>query len=316
MNEELFKNDFDTELSPEESAAIDRILAGISAEDDRRVDYDGMLRRIKAAAGSEGIVVFPSDRAKKRKGLVKRLALGAATAAAVFVVGLAAMLVLRTVLDDDAEAPVVGTEAYFSEKPVKDAHDSTPVKHTAKATSAPKDNTKVTNAPAAPVTEPTSAPEEPSLSVLPDLSPFPTEFPMRGGSAGYVELESFETAPEDAADLVPADLPPCMNVMPVDDPLLPVPNLSAEAAGADGGNEYTYTCTVVSDLDVELEVGVAMYKYDEESGHITYIWRITDEAYLVADFDGFSLEQAQELLTSLAEFPERVDGYVEYLPAA
>ena len=294
---------------------MDRLLASVSAEDNSRVDYDGMLKRIKAEAREEGIVVFPSAAARKRKGLVKRLALGAATAAAVFVVGLAVMLVLRTVLGDDASGGIsADVDAFASNAPAEN-HDSA-VAETAKATRRPADSVKITGAPAETPDTVKKPDEDPVSADTPELSPFPTEFPMRGGSAGYVELDPFADEPEAPSDLVPLDLPSCMNVAPSYALSTDEPNLFAEAFGEDDGKAYSYNCTVVYDLDVDLEVGVAMYKYDEESGHITYIWRITEEAYLVVDFDGFTVEEAQELLASLAEAPDRIDGLSELMPAA
>ena len=316
MNEDMIRNVPETELSPEEFEAIDRILAGVAAEDDSRVDYSGMLRRVKEKAREQGIVVFPAARAKKRGGLVKRIALGAATAAAVFVVGLAALLVLKTVLGDDAESPAADVDAYVSDKADSENAVKEPVKNTAVVTSRPLDGTKNPGTYNPPAAESTSEPADPAFTLLPDISPLPTEFPTKGGSAGYVELESFESDPSDSSDLVPADLPTCMNVMPPREALPTDSAISAEAYGEDAGKEYSYTCTVVYDLDVELGIGVAMYKYDEQTGHITYIWRISEEAFLVADFDGFTPEEAQELLASLTELSGRVDGFAELLPAA
>ena len=316
MNDNVIKIDFEAELSPEESAAMDRLLASVSADDNSRVDYDGMLARIKAAASKEGIVIFPSAAGKKRRGLIKRIALGAATAAAVFVVGLAAMLVLKTVLDDDASGGTAADiDAYATKVPAAD-HSSAEAAEPVKLTKQPSDSVKITSAPAEepdPVKNPADDPVSPDQ---PELSPFPTEFPMRGGSAGYVELDPFADEPEAPSDLVPLDLPSCMNVAPSYALSTDEPNLFAEAFGEDDGKEYSYNCTVVYDLDVDLEVGVAMYKYDEESGHITYIWRITEEAFLIVDFDGFTVEEAQELLASLAEEPDRIDGLSELMPAA
>ena len=83
MDDKLRTIEFDTELSPEEEAAIDRLLTEAAEADDSEVDYPAMLARIKAAAKEEGIVIFPS-RKEKRARIVKRVFTGFAAVAAVF----------------------------------------------------------------------------------------------------------------------------------------------------------------------------------------------------------------------------------------
>ena len=307
MNDKLLNNDFDSELSPAEAASIDRILRETAEFDDSSVDYDAMLNGLKARAKAEGIVVFPAARTKKKNGLAKRLALGAATAAAVFVVGLSAMFVLNRIGSGASNSSPI--EALVPDDAKQDGDKTVSNIVTAKATLGPKeDQPAATEAVRSGSESPisvvdTDAPEE---TLEPDYSPFPTEFPTKGGSAGYVDLSSFDEEPAEPEDLVPVDLPTCMNLRQPSEHEFGDPTLSAEAFGEADGQEYSYTCTVVYGLDVELEVGVAMYKYDEESGHITYIWRISEDAYLMVDFDGFTLEDAELLLSSLTEEPVKI----------
>ncbi len=310
MNNDFNNFGIDTELSPRESAAIDSIMKHAADRENGEVDYNAMLASIKRRAADEGIVVFPAGRKAKKESIWKRIALGAATAAAVFVVGLSVLFVLDSLSSGGQSSNHSSAEAFVSGEPSGSKQGSSP-SITALSTKAPSPGIKKeTSSPnevesahsAAPVSRETDSAESP------ELSPFPTEFTMRGGSAGYLDLSSFENEPDNADDLVPADLPSCMVVMPQVDDLPESPNLSVQAAGESDGKTYSYTCMSVSDLVVDLDVGVAMYKYDEESGHITYIWRISEDTFLVVDFDGFDLESAEELLSSLTNDSIRIDA--------
>ena len=308
MSEQPYNIDRDLELSPAETAEIDRILSETAALDDAGVDYGAILKGVKAKAKAEGIVIFPSAKAKKRRDLAKRLALGAATAAAVFVVGLSALFVLRQLGDDEYINGQV--DALASEK--ADDKTASNVTHV-KTTLAPRSESNATEEPDKRgesgdpmnhIADTAEATEEPDR-------PLPTEFATKGGSAGYVDLDKFREDPAAPDDLVPVELPSCMNVIRAEDPVFGPREISVEASGEADGKEYSYSCKVVHDLDVDVEVGIAMYKFDEESGHITYIWRISEDSFLVADFDGFDKEAADELLQSLVG-----EAQAEETPAA
>lgn len=313
MNNDFNKYELDIELSPEETAAIDRLMKSVADADDREVDYDAMLDSIKRRAAGEGIFVFPAKKKTKKEGLLKRFAMGAATAAAVFAVGLFAMTMINKLSADKDQSESPAVDAYVSESASGVKRTSRPTNNTAADTKAPSaiTDTKHTE----PVLEPVStqspealpATQEPAPVELPDVSVLPTSFPMRGGSAGYLDLDPFEEEPLTASDLVPVSLPDCMNLRTDTGTPGDTSNLSAIAEGESDGQEYSYTCTVVHDLDVDLNVGMAMYKYDETSGHITCIWRISEDSFLVVEFDGFDLESAEEMLFSLVNESSRVE---------
>lgn len=302
MNDELFSTGYDAELPPGESEAIDRLLSGVAGLEDRDVDYKAMLRGIKARARDEGIVIFPSAGAKKRSNIIRRIALGAATAAAVFVLGFTVMKVVDRVTESSPDASK-HTAAADPETTHSGDKTVTFTKSPAVVTETPvynnsSDTAETPAADGTEATEPvnvieTSAPVE---SDVPETSPFPTEFSMRGGTGGYVELAPLDREITVVSDLVPDDLPGCMTIKRVDEPAL-----GAYAEGVYDGQEYSYTCRVLYDVDSDLSIGVARYKLKDDSDKVSYLWRVSENTFLEIEFTGFDRKEAESYLLTLAD---------------
>ena len=300
MNDEMFNNDIDYELSPEEASAIDRILYETAKYEDGKVDYSAMLRDIKARAKKEGIVIFPSQRTKKRAALARRIAAGVATAAAVFVLGFAVMSVVNNAKAGGKVS--ISDQIAANEPAVTQTGDK--IVNTAKAP------TKTTEVPvqsnsdvaetftSAPVMtkEPVSEHSDmPVFTPEPEISPFPSEFPMRGGTIGYIELDAMDGVLTSDNAPVPEGLPECMSIKRINGV-----ELGAYAAGEQDGKAYSYTCIVLHDVESDLSIGVARYKLTEDSDKVSYLWRISEDTYLDIEFTGFDKAEADEFLISLA----------------
>lgn len=292
MSDNIKKIEYDGELPPRESEAIDRLLSETAAFDDSEVDYSAMLGRIKQKAAEEGILIMPKAKVKKKRpDLVKRIFAGFSAAAAIFVLGFAVLTATnvispfaKTAPQQNAYAPDkhTGNEAALFTQTVLRT-DFLP--DTEKPTGGPSSSNDASKNTPIPVTE------DPAVT---EHSPAPTEFATKGGTSGYVSLPSMEAAPAKAEELVPDELPSCMQSRSDSK------SLSAEAYGRDGARQYSYKCTVVENKDPGIPVGVAIYTNCED-GRLTYMWRITEGSCLEVVFEGFTMAEAKDLLYSLAE---------------
>ncbi len=269
------------ELSPEESAAIDRIMAQAAAEADAEVDYDGMLKAIKARAKAEGIVVFPGHPAKK-KNAVRKVLTGFAAAAAVVAVGFAVYGSVKLLTPakqpaDQRSASVISGDPDNSADTVISSKTPSGIQSSV-----------------VPFT-PTEEVATPLPTVAaPDPTPFPTDSPItKGVGVGFVDLTSFVHEPTTCDDITP-DLPEFMAVKSSGSG-----DLEVKAFGTSGMNRYYYSARVVKDPRTELSVGVARYERDAASNTIKYMWRITSGSLLEIEFSGFDFDSAQTALLSL-----------------
>lgn len=295
-------NEFDIELSPEEEASIDRIMAEAAALDNAEVDFDAIYMGVKRRAAEEGIVIFPSKRdrrANTRRGILRAALAGAAVAAAVLAVGFGALTLVKQVFPESKGNNVIA-DATVSE-------DASASLKTAKA---PSPTSAVVD------TEPgeegthmfsaVPATQEPDLTEDPFLTPLPTETAMKGGVMGYVLLDSFDFVPDEIREIVPDDLPAFMVTKGIEDPVL-----EAKSYGVVEDTEYYYECRKLSvfdieqgETDIELGVGVARYSYDETALTLHYLWRISEDSFLRIDFLGFDRYSAEDLLLGMANAGE------------
>lgn len=291
------RNEFDIELSPEESAEIDRIMRETAQLDDAEVDYDAILKGVKRRAKKEGIVIFPSKRehGAVRRGVLRAALAGAAVAAAVIAVGFGALSLAKQAFP--APRGDSSVDAYVSE-PVGANDTKAPAPTSAVISTEATETVNRSTAPAYTVVPETP---EPDLTVDPFFTPLPTETAMRGGLTGYVLLDSFDTIPDEIREILPADLPPFMSSKGIEDPFL-----EAKAYGLAGDEEYLYVCRVMTRDEVELlegeaPLGVGVAKYTvSDTGELHYVWRITEDVYLDVEFSGFDRLTAEELLLELA----------------
>jgi hypothetical protein len=304
----MFEDEYLNELSPGESEAIDRIMMSAACEEDAEVDYEGMLRRIKKAAAEEGIAVFPGAKARGRKSgrkgmsdLVRTLLIGAGTAAAVFVMGIAALSVLGR-FGVKSEAPSANVDELRSEKAFMTEEGSS-----GKNAHSQDDRSKPEPTFALVTMNPTSLPEytaEPTqeftITAMPEITAdpgfddiIPTSFPTKGGTAGVADLDHFVTDPAILEQLIP-QLPYYMSAKTA-----PEEN-AVYAKGVDPAtqNDRSYTCRMIESEDDELPIGYARFA-DDEHGLVRYIWRVTEQTYLDVEFSGFTREEAESLLVTM-----------------
>ena len=312
MNDKLFEDEMMNELSPEESAAIDRIMMSVAGEEDAEVDYDGMLRRIKKAAAAEGISVFPSAKSREKKrgrregrkgasDLVRTLLIGAGTAAAVFAVGFALLSVLGK-YGMKSEAPSAHVDDMRNEQAASPAESiasstgiisedkNTPIASFASSTEQPTNAPEITPEP----TQEYVITEMPVITADPGFNEIiPTSYPTKGGTAGVADLTAFVTDPAILEQLIPA-LPEYMQAKAV-----PEENaVYANGYDYETGRDRSYTCRMIEDADAELPIGYARFA-DNEEGLVHYIWRVTELTYLDIELSGFTRAEAEELLATL-----------------
>ena len=292
MNEDYMKNEY--ELSAAEEAELDRILRETAEADNREVDFDAIHDAILKNARRKGIYVFPANKSAKRpaagkkNGLARSLWTGAATAAAVFVIGFTVFAVLNGINGNRSN----NKTAYG------DTNDSA-VKQTlvtkAPEASAPEETIEPTVAPDVVMTLAPITPTADAARITLE-TPLPTEYPMRGGIAGYTLLAPFTVNAEVPSELLPALLPEIREVTSSED------EFSVTAAGEDEGRDWCYKCRVISpdsdEADTTLGVSVARYTTDF-AGIIRYVWRVSEDSWLEITLIGFEREAADELLMSI-----------------
>lgn len=294
MNDDMHNNGLFEPLSPEEEAAVDRLLRRAAEQDNARVDYAGMLKRVKARARKEGIVVFPA--AKKRRVSLKAILAGVGTAAAVFAVGLGVLAALKALPFAEQNAPE-GITADVSDSKNHSAGD--PVKATDAFSTQTAESGETEPAYVIASEYPSFASEEPTPSEA-VVTLFPTEIAMRGGIMGYVELGSFETAPDDIDSLLPELLPSFMELTDDAAPPDDEETLAVRAMGtSDMGEDYYYTCRLSDEPEDDLEVGVAKYKL-MNTGELSYVWRISEDKWLTVELVAFDKTMADVMLQGLA----------------
>ena len=308
MNEQNRSNEIIDLSSAREEAAVSRVIKAAAEFDDSKVDYEAMLRGIKARAAEEGLVIFPaqkaqskqSEKAKKRIGL-RRVLAGVATAAAVFALGLGTLSVIKGFNNSAPSAPDIREEqqAYNDQPAESGKKGGDTVVVTAIPSSAPVSDTKSPAQPTQPQESCTAEPA-PTEEPLPEETAFPTEFTMGNGLVGFIELGSFDSVPENVEDLLPELLPTFMEVA---DPTVTEQDEEPFAARAMGTNEegkdYYYTCLVEETPDEELAIGVARYELSE-GGQLSYLWRVTKDTCLRINLSAFEKTTADMMLSMLA----------------
>lgn len=299
-----------TELAPEESAYIDRLLEETADADDMEVDYDGMLRAIKAKAREEGIVIFPASPRRPRFSAKKVIAALSATAA-VLAMGLGILLMSKTAIKStapSADAEPAGTtaqEAYATNKTQLTAaatHDAQKTPDSVPGTpssEAPMPTSRsATEDPAGPTAEPDPAFSEiaPSITdITENIITMPTGYPIRGGRVDYLLIAAFYAEPENAEQLIPEALPDDMPVKESPDELMVY---AASMTAEKHESVRFYSCRITDERDYDLEVGVARCKTGID-GSLEMLWRVTEETWLSVEFKGIEAEFAEQLLTTL-----------------
>lgn len=299
MNDEMRINV--SELTPEEEAAIDRILREHANAENDGIDYAAIHDAILRKAREEGISVFakpakPAEKGGKagnnekpeRKAAWVRYALtGLAAAAAVFVIGFAMFTILRDAFGTEKRS---GQTAYTPD----DGRPADGVVSSAEP-AVRTEGIKGTSTPGIATFDP--AVETHSTDTIPEPTPIPTEYPVRGGVGGYVELASFTAEPADSTWLIPAELPEYMPYVCSETELF------VTAAGKSEEGVSRYECRILraddSLANASLGIGCASYQTNEFSGTVKYLWRVTEESWLSVEFAGFDREQAEEILLSL-----------------
>ncbi len=292
MNKDI--NEIEYELSPEEEAFIDRALRETADAANRDVDFGAIHDSILKKARGEGISVFAKPAGKKSS--ARRVWTGVAAAAAVFVVGLAVIAVLKNgfgfVFDKQSpsvsgDEPNEHTVAVSTDKPGRKGGVNTDL-----ATALPTQSAAVI----------TPKPTE-NVDVLPTSSPVPDEYPTRdGGWIGYTILNTFTTAPAGAEDLIPEALPDFMltKASPTE--------LSVKSYYmSEYGEEWIYTCTASELGDTRLGVGAARFTVDPD-GSVRFVWRVTETCWLDASFKGFEFDEAWDILLTLPLCAESVNS--------
>lgn len=286
MKDNIKELDIENELSPEGSEAIDRLLSDFARSENSEVDYGSMLASIKSKARSEGISVFAP--VKKRRNTVKRVLTGVGAAAAVFVIGLAAFAVIRTLPFPGMNSHSAALEPGGAGDKVVESGDSSHgnvLPDPGKTGVDTKTETKDPSGVAEPVS--TAMPD-----FIDDEAPLPTIVPIRGGIMGYVRLTDFLADPVYSAQLVPDFLPEFMELK------LGEAELYASAYGVEDKTEYLYTCRVVEAPEEGFDIGVARFT-EKETGELTYLWHVSEDVYIEVEFTGFDREAAEELLLSI-----------------
>ena len=292
MNDKMKETEY--ELSPEEEAFIDRALRETADADTAEVDSEAIYDAIMKRARGEGISVFAKP--AKKKSSYKRVWTGFAAAAAVFVVGLAVIAVLKNgfgfVFDKSAEPnsetdPREHTVAVNTDKPKTDVMSTAPV---------------MTLKPSQDVSLFTPGPTE-NIAVIPSNSPIPTEYPTKGGGwVGYTILNAFSEDPANAEDLIPASLPDFMLTKPSQTELSVMSYYKNEY-----GEEWSYTCAASEVSDVQLGVGAARFTVNSD-GSLRFVWRVTETCWLDAGFTGFEFDEAWDILLTLPLCAESVNN--------
>lgn len=286
-----------------EIMAADRLLSSVAEEANREVDYEAMLRGIKAEAMKQGLAAELNKKAKaskaEKRSRLRRIAASAASIAAAFVLGMGVLSVIRAV--DKAPASNSGDadthQAFVSEAPT-----AAPQSGDVKSGDSIPDETQVpvyrTNQPIS--TPEASAPTENTYQ-SPEITPMPSEFAFRGGMRGYTYIKGFDT-PETSMELVPPALPDFMEVEPAEEGL---------GFNAWGKDEYGSPCRIVCDLveasEYDLSEGAAIYTLHDD-GRVGYVWRINEKYMMHVDFEGFSYEDAELMLLSYS-LPELAAEY-------
>ena len=293
MNEETMKNEY--ELSPAEEAELDRLLRETAEADNKEVDFDAIHDAVLKKAREKGIYVFPAKKAAKRpaakkSGLARSIWTGAAAAAAVFVIGFTLFAVLNGINGNSSNNKTAYGESNDSAVKHGDA-----VVTKAPETSVPEESFE----PAfTPDTVMTLAPVTPTADAarITLETPLPTEYPMRGGVAGYTLLAPFTVNAEEPAELLPELLPEIRELTSSDE------ELTITAAGENEGRDWCYKCRVLSsdseEADTSLGVSVARYTTDF-AGIIRYVWRVSEDSWLEITLIGFEREAIDEMLLSI-----------------
>ncbi|MBQ4446925.1 MAG: hypothetical protein II897_01355 [Clostridia bacterium] len=310
MNNNEFEYELNTELSPEETACIDRLLHETAEAEDSEVDYSGMLRAIKARAKEEGIVIFPAANKKAPRFTAKRVIASLGTAAAALAMGLAVLAVIKS-----------GTKSSLPHSAMNDGEKSSSAAQTASVdmSVAPgKTESLVTAVPvtAAPATEPpltteipeTPEPAAPATEIIPSPSDkesypivtevtisVPTGYPTRGGYVDYSLIAAFTDAPDSADQLIPTAMPEDMPVKESPDELMVY---AASKEQTKNVSARFYSCRVTDERDESLEVGVARSTVSND-GSITMLWHAAEDTWLRIEFKGIEEEYAEQLLKSL-----------------
>lgn len=317
MNENGFENELNYELSPEESAAIDRLLSSTAEAEDMEVDYDGMLRAIKARARAEGISVFSAKKARaaskkpaeKGSRVLRGFFIGAGAVAAVFVLGLTGVLAMKLLGTKTAAPAAPDINANVDSSDSKHAYASADAERTylpeesSEQTSAPTEAALITNSPAetaAPVVtelvpatftaEPIYTPE---VTADPFATSIPTSYPVRGGFIDYSCLAEFSEDPTLPEQLLP-EFPTDMFIS-VDPDTLYVYALGSDP---DSDNVFYYSCCPAVSPDEDIEIGCARV-FTGDTGELRYVWRVTESTFLDIDLEGYDRETAEQLLLTL-----------------
>lgn len=318
MNNTEFENELNFELSPEENDFVDRLLRETAEFEDEKVDYEGMLRAIKAEAKKEGIVIFPAAK-KQRRASVRKVIAGLSTAAAVLAMGLAVLAIVKTnvkktdispeaMKGDVTEAAILPTSNADAVSPSELSSDHEPSENAYSTR-----NPELTSVPATEEPAPSALPVV-SGSSLPDNSPLPTAayngegkkdppsdeitmptgFPTRGGYVDYSLIAAFYAEPESTDQLIPEALPEDMPAKESPDELM----VYAASPAAKDETVRFYSCRVTDERDDDLEVGVARCAVNND-GSIRMLWHASEETWLLVEFGGIELEYAEQLLTTL-----------------
>lgn len=284
MKDNIKELNFESELSPEESAAIDRILSDCAEAENSEVDYASMLASIKARARKERISVFAPA---KKKNTAKRVFTGIGAAAAVFVVGLAAFAVIRAL-------PFPGASGKYAS--ADHAPQGDKVVETAEIGNVLPDPGKTVPGVTAEAKDPGAAviatPDPEPVNTEDAADALPTLCPIKGGIVGYVRLTDFLSEPTCSAQLVPDMLPEFMEFK------LGEAELFAAAYGMEDEVKYSYSCRVAEAPEEEFDIGIARF-IELESGSLTYLWHVCEGVYLEVEFAGFDRAAAEEMLYSI-----------------
>ena len=316
MNDEM--NRFLYELTPEEEAAVDRIITDAANEADFDVDYASIYRAVKARAAEEGLVVFPraerraekaARKARKKNKTLRRVLTGLTAAAAALVIGFGVYGILNgNILPgalDAKDAPGEQTAIVETTEKMRGGSSSAPTQETfTEEPAVTQEPVKATQMNVIPVTQ---TPVQPTEEVI---TPEPTEYLADDFEMGFVDLGAFDTTPEDMLELVPGLLPDQEQMSgtagSIDEPL------QVNIVGTVDGEGYDYTCEVLPEVDEELEVGVARWEQTAE-GALTYIWRVTEDTCLKINLTAFDREGAEMLLSRFA-LDNRIAARMRALP--
>lgn len=282
----------DLGVSQQDIQAADRLLASVADEDNSRVDYSAMLRRIKAEAMEQGLAAAaakkPASTAEKRRARTKRILRGVASAAAVFVLGLGVFGVIKAFNGpaDDHRGDISADN-----QPVNEA---TAIATQALSSTEPANVISVTPAPATDVPSATkdTSPAAPTAQPEPDYTPLPTEFAIRGGVKGYTYIKGF-ASPDSSEGLIPPAMPEDLTVELYQD------EVGYYAYGKTEEGVYRMVmCRLapVQESD-DLPEGVAIYTI-KDLGTVAFVWRVNENDLMYVEFEGFDYAEAEELLLS------------------